>query len=178
MSPATPEEHPTQRPHRLAVGAYSLQDGVLRRTARVELDVAGERTSVDDLVGTAMPDLLLVNDDDLAYAKIRLDERSLRTALQHIRAFESSLPRALVLGAAWDMTRDGEMPATDYVRLVLGALPARATRPCCVCTQQVSARVTYHATAHRRCGRGRAHGRVAGGDRGRRGGLSTAHGSW
>jgi aminopeptidase N len=147
----TPDEHPTQRPHRLAVGAYTLQDGVLRRTARVELDVAGERTAVGELAGTSMPDLLLVNDDDLAYAKIRLDERSLATALEHVRAFEDSLPRALVLGAAWDMTRDGEMPATDYVRLVLGALPGEQDSTLLrVLVQQVSAAaLTYTAAAHR-----------------------------
>ena len=76
-----------------------------------------------ELVGRAQPDLLLVNDDDLAYAKIRLDERSLATALAHPRGFQDSLPRALVLGAAWDMTRDAEMPARAFVDLVLASLP-------------------------------------------------------
>ena len=146
-----PSEHPTLRPHRLAVGAYALQDGVLRRVRTVELDVDGERTSVDELVGEPMPDLLLVNDDDLAYAKIRLDERSLATALQHIRAFESSLPRALVLGAAWDMTRDGEMPASAYVRLVLDALSGEqdSTLLRVLVQQATAAALTYTAPAHR-----------------------------
>ncbi|WP_151524609.1 aminopeptidase N [Serinicoccus kebangsaanensis] len=148
----TPEEHPTQRPHRLAVGCYDLTGGVLRRTRRVELDVDGERTAVTELVGQPMPDLLLVNDDDLAYAKVRLDERSLATALQHIRGIEDSLARALVLGAAWDMTRDGEMSASDYVRLVLTALPGETDSTLLrVLIQQVSAAaLTYTAPAHRR----------------------------
>ncbi|WP_010148888.1 aminopeptidase N [Serinicoccus profundi] len=146
-----PSEHPTLRPHRLAVGCYDLIDGTLRRTRRVELDVDGERTSVEELVGQPMPDLLLVNDDDLAYAKIRLDERSLATALSHLRAFEASLPRALVLGAAWDMTRDGEMAASDYVRLVLTALPGETDSTLLrVLIQQVSAAaLTYTAPQHR-----------------------------
>ena len=146
-----PESHPTLRPHRLAVGAYALEDGVLRRVKRVELDVDGERTAVSELVGEPMPDLLLVNDDDLAYAKIRLDDRSLATALEHIRAFEDSLPRALSLGAAWDMTRDGEMAATDYVRLVLRALPGETDSTLLrVLIQQVTtAALTYTAPAHR-----------------------------
>ncbi|GAA5158980.1 hypothetical protein GCM10011366_07580 [Ornithinimicrobium tianjinense] len=146
-----PESHPTLRPHRLAVGAYELEGGVLRRVRRVELDVDGERTEVTELVGTPMPALLLVNDDDLAYAKIRLDERSLATALEHIRAFEDSLPRAQCLGAAWDMTRDGEMPATDYVRLVLAALPGESDSTLLrVLIQQVtSAALTYTAPAGR-----------------------------
>ena len=123
---SAPEDFPTLRPHRLAVGTYALTDGALVRTGRFELDVDGERTQVPQLVGAAMPDLLLVNDDDLTYAKIRLDEHSLATALRHIRSFTDSLPRSLVLGAAWDMTRDGEMAASDYVRLVLLALPGES----------------------------------------------------
>ncbi|WP_299517702.1 aminopeptidase N [uncultured Serinicoccus sp.] len=147
----TPQEHPTQRPHRLAVGCYDLVDGALRRTHRVELDVDGERTEVPELVGRPMPGLLLVNDDDLAYAKIRLDERSLATALEHLRSFTESLPRALVLGAAWDMTRDGEMAASDYVRLVLTALPGETDSTLLrVLIQQVSAAaLTYTAPEHR-----------------------------
>ncbi|WP_270887594.1 aminopeptidase N [Pedococcus sp. 5OH_020] len=113
----------TLRPHRLAVGLYRVQDGSLVRTDRLELDVEGSSTALPELVGREMPDLVLVNDDDLAYAKIRLDERSLGTALAHPRGFQSSLPRALVLGAAWDMTRDAEMSGRDFVSLVLATLP-------------------------------------------------------
>jgi aminopeptidase N len=113
----------TLRPHRLAVGLYSVEGEALVRSDRIELDVEGGSTSLPQLVGRPMPDLLLVNDDDLAYAKIRLDERSLATALAHPRGFRNSLPRALVLGAAWDMTRDAEMSGRDYVDLVLASLP-------------------------------------------------------
>jgi aminopeptidase N len=119
-------DFPTLRPHRLAVGLYSLQGNQLVRTDRFELDVAGERTEVKELVGLAQPDLLLVNDDDLAYAKIRLDERSLATAVTHPRGFTQSLPRALVLGAAWDMTRDAELPGRDFIEMVLQTLPGES----------------------------------------------------
>ncbi|MFN0281999.1 MAG: aminopeptidase N [Kineosporiaceae bacterium] len=115
-----PAEHPTLRSHRLAIGAYDVVDGRLRRTRRVELDVAGAATPVPELVGSARPDLLLVNDDDLAYAKIRLDGRSLETAVGHLADFEDSLPRTLVWGAAWDMTRDAETGPREFVDLVLG----------------------------------------------------------
>jgi aminopeptidase N len=115
-----PAEHPTLRSHRLAVGCYDVVDGRLRRTRRVELDVSGEATEVPELVGSARPDLLLVNDDDLAYTKIRLDGRSLDTAIGHLADFEESLPRTLVWGAAWDMTRDAETGPREFVDLVLG----------------------------------------------------------
>jgi aminopeptidase N len=123
-----PEDHPVQRPHRLAVGAYDLvgSDGDVRleRTARIELDVDGERTEVPELVGRRRPDLLLLNDEDLAYAKIRLDDASLATVIAHLDAFSESLPRTLVWAAAWDMTRDAEMAGRDFVELVLDNVAA------------------------------------------------------
>ena len=117
-----PEQWPTLRSHRVAIGFYELVDGRLRRTAREELDVVGAKTDVPALVGTRQPDLVLVNDDDLTYAKIRLDERSLATLVAHVGAFEESLPRTLCWTAAWDMTRDAEMPARDYVATVLAGI--------------------------------------------------------
>jgi aminopeptidase N len=108
------------RPHRLAIGCYEEQDGRLVRVNRVELDVDGPSTDVPELVGTTQPALLLVNDDDLTYCKVRLDERSFATLRDGgITRLVESLPRALAWSAAWDMTRDGELPARDYVALVL-----------------------------------------------------------
>jgi aminopeptidase N len=117
-----PEQWPTLRSHRVAVGFYDLVDGRLVRTHREELDVVGAKTDVPALVGRAQPDLVLVNDDDLTYAKIRLDERSLRTLTAHVGDFEESLPRALCWSSAWDMTRDAEMPARDYLATVLAGI--------------------------------------------------------
>ena len=122
-------EHPTLRPHRIGIGRYAVRSttgaegDVLERVGYDEIDIAGDRTDIVELVGQEQPDLLLLNDDDLAYGKIRLDERSLATALSLPRGFTDSLPRSLVLGATWDMTRDAEMPARDFVRFVLESLP-------------------------------------------------------
>src|SRR5690606_8929039 len=117
---SAPDDYPTIRPHRLAIGLYSLDGGALVRTRRIELDVDGERTEVPELVGDERPDLVLVNDDDLAYAKIRLDEDSLNVAIEHLSDIESPLARALVWGSVWDSTRDAETSPGDYVKLVLG----------------------------------------------------------
>ncbi|GAA1057090.1 aminopeptidase N [Agromyces luteolus] len=114
------EEHPTIRPHRLAIGFYSLTGGKLVRDHRVELDVDGERTEVADLVGLERPDLVLLNDDDLAYAKIRLDGASHGVALANLSEIEDPLARALVWSSVWDATRDAETRASDYLALVLG----------------------------------------------------------
>jgi aminopeptidase N len=114
--------HPTLRSHRIAIGLYSLTPEGLVRVSSVETDVTGDWTAVPALVGVQRPDLVLINDEDLTYAKIRLDPHSLKTAISSIGSFTSSLPAALVWAATWDMVRDGEMAARDYVRLVLGGV--------------------------------------------------------
>jgi len=113
-------DYPTIRPHRLAIGFYNLEGKKLVRTDRFEIDVNGEKTDVAALVGQRKPDLLLINDDDLAYAKIRLDPQSLEVAIEHLADIENPLARAIVWGSVWDSTRDAETAASDYVRLVLG----------------------------------------------------------
>ncbi|HEX6198461.1 MAG TPA: aminopeptidase N [Jiangellaceae bacterium] len=113
------DEHPTLRPHRVAIGLYDQTPEGLVRRERVELDVTGERTEAHDLVGKDRADLVLVNDDDLTFAKIRLDDSSLHTLIESIGEFRDGLPRALGWTAATDMLRDAEMPARDYIELVL-----------------------------------------------------------
>ncbi|MGH3313274.1 MAG: aminopeptidase N, partial [Streptomyces sp.] len=120
--PAGATGEPTLRPHRIAVGAYELQGGKLVRTDRIELDVDGELTEVPDLVGRKRPAVILLNDDDLSYAKVRLDPESLATVTRHLGDFTESLPRALCWASAWDMTRDAELPARDYLDLVLSGI--------------------------------------------------------
>ena len=116
------DSHPVLRSHRVVIGLYSRTDRGLTRTASIETDVSGAVTSVPALIGQPRPDLVLINDDDLTYAKIRLDDHSLRTLITSIGSFTSSLPAAVCWAAAWDMCRDGEMAARDYVRLVLGGV--------------------------------------------------------
>jgi aminopeptidase N len=114
-----PEAHPVLRDHRIAIGLYDrTPDGLVRRH-RVETDICGERTVITELAGQARPDLVLVNDDDLTYAKIRLDPHSLATLLSSIGDFTEALPAALCWAAAWDMCRDAELAPRDYVKLVL-----------------------------------------------------------
>jgi aminopeptidase N len=141
-----PASHPVLRSHRIAIGLYDRGEAGLVRRLRVETDVAGPRTVVPELAGQPRPDLVLVNDDDLTYAKIRLDDHSLRTLVgsgpvgswvspedrvsprlgSSIGAFTDSLAAALCWSAAWDMCRDGEMAARDYVRLVLSGISSVA----------------------------------------------------
>ncbi|MFF3398135.1 aminopeptidase N [Streptomyces sp. NPDC002659] len=121
--PAGAKGEPTLRPHRIAIGCYDLdQSGKLVRTSRIELDVDGELTDVPFPKNTRRPAVILLNDDDLSYAKVRLDEESLRVVTEHLGDFAESLPRALCWASAWDMTRDGELATRDYLSLVLSGI--------------------------------------------------------
>ncbi|MQS08937.1 aminopeptidase N [Streptomyces alkaliphilus] len=129
-APALPEGatgEPVLRPHRIAIGLYASREeanggSALVRTERVELDVDGELTEVPELVGHPRPAVVLLNDDDLSYAKVRLDADSLAAVTERLGDFAESLPRALCWASAWDMTRDGEMATRDYLELVLSGI--------------------------------------------------------
>jgi aminopeptidase N len=114
-----PEAWPTLRRHRVGVGLYDAEDGRLVRRERWEADVIGERSELGDLVGERVPDLVLVNDDDQTFTKIRFDDRSLSTVLERLGDIEDPLARTLCWTATWDMVRDAELPARDYLALVI-----------------------------------------------------------
>ncbi|MFC0600950.1 aminopeptidase N [Streptomyces palmae] len=109
----------TLRPHRVAVGLYRRQEGELVRYARAEVDVTGAHTTVPELVGQVRPELILVNDEDLTYCKVRLDADSLATLREHLGELTDPMARALCWSALWNLTRDGLLPARDYLDLVL-----------------------------------------------------------
>ncbi|MET7474191.1 aminopeptidase N [Streptomyces sp. NPDC005648] len=114
------ESHPELRPHRVAVGLYRrTAEGALERYARAEVDVDGPRTVVAELAGAQAPELVLVNDDDLTYCKIRFDAGSLETLKAALGDITDPLARALCWSALWNMTRDALLPAREFVDIVL-----------------------------------------------------------
>ncbi|MFJ6002823.1 aminopeptidase N [Arthrobacter sp. NPDC092385] len=123
--PVTKREEP--RPHRIRLGLYSFDpEGRLVRTRAEAVTVEGRRTRVPALVGAAQPDLLLVNDDDLTYAKLSFDERSLATLLTSVHRLQDPLARATSLTALWSSTRDARLPVGSYLDAVLLAAPAES----------------------------------------------------
>ena len=107
------------RPHRLRVGFYDRVEGRVIRREQMAIDIHDERTPVD------LPDadLVLLNDDDLTYAKVRLDEASLATVQDSLSAVEDPLARAVIWSSLWNATRDGELPATRYTSIVRAHAP-------------------------------------------------------
>lgn len=107
------------RPHRLRIGLYDFDaDGALVRVDSLETDLDGRTTAVPELAGKPVPALLLINDDDLSYVKVRFDPRSEATARASLSALQDPMARALCWTALWDAARDGVAPAERYVAAV------------------------------------------------------------
>ena len=121
-APKIPSGSSELRPHRLAVGLFDIKGDKLIRRESVELDVAGKSTSVDGLIGEDLADLLLINDKDISYAKVRLDERSIATLKTHIGKVDEDLTRSLLWAIIWDMLRDAELSATDFIEILLNGI--------------------------------------------------------
>lgn len=131
-----------ERPHRLRVGLYTLVEDGLRRTRTLELDLTGDRTDVADAVGE-VADLVLVNDDDLTYAKVRFDPRSLETVRHHLSTLESPVSRGLAWSSLWNATRDGVLSASDFLDTVHSQIRAE-TVPLIAAHTLQNARTAIH----------------------------------
>lgn len=147
-----PADWPTLRPHRIGIGLYAQSSpGVIRRNHYVEVDVDGESTDIPELVGVPRSDVIVINDEDLAYTKIRLDQKSLEFAVSHLAQFEDPLARALVWGSVWDSTRDAETPPADFIAIVLNNI-LHETESTTVRTAlgQLALTVRHYVSPHRR----------------------------
>ena len=121
-TPLVPADSKELRPHRLAVGLYDISGDSLKLRKSVELDVEGASTVVTDLSGEKVADLLLINDRDLSYAKLRFDERSIATLKSHLGKLDDALARALTWAAVWDMHRDAEISSADFLEIAINGL--------------------------------------------------------
>ncbi len=121
-APTMPVGSTQLRPHRMAVGLYDLKDNALVCRKSVVFELSGASATIPELQGEKVADLVLLNDQDLSYGKIRFDENSINTLKQHLGDLKDPLSRSLCWGGVWDMLRDAELAASDYVPLVLNAL--------------------------------------------------------
>ncbi|MFE5642574.1 aminopeptidase N [Rhodococcus sp. NPDC056516] len=109
------------RPHRLAVGIYDYNEsGDLVRTERVELDITESRTSVHLPPGA----LTLLNDEDLTYAKVRLDAESLSTVEASLDRVSDPLARGVIWSSLWNSVRDAQLSVFRYLDMVERFAPA------------------------------------------------------
>ena len=115
-----PADHQTLRPHRLGVGLYAKVGERMVRSHGLIKDIEGKSTPIPELASEQTPEILLPNDEDLTYAKIRLDPKSSKAAEKSLGLVEDPLARVLLWGYFWDMTRDAEYPASSWLKLFYG----------------------------------------------------------
>ncbi len=125
-APKMPVGSKELRPHRLHVGLFDIKDGALTRRKSVELDIAGALTEVTALAGEKLADLVLINDKDQTYAKLRFDDRSIETMKSHLGSLNDSLARGVIWASLWDSCRDGELSASSYISIALNALKSES----------------------------------------------------
>ncbi len=113
------------RPDRVTVGLYVDAAGTLVRRGEVASDITGARTTV---AGVALDDVVLVlpNDDDRTYAKVRLDEQSTDAVARALSTIDDALARAVIWAALWNAVRDGILPTVRYVEIVAQHAPAES----------------------------------------------------
>ncbi len=105
-----PAAHPTLRPHTLDIGLYPSGE-------KIRVRIAGARTEVPELTGKPAPALLLLNDGDLTYTKVRFDQTS-QQALPGLLATLSPLNRGMVWCQLLLGVKDGAFPAAEHLRMV------------------------------------------------------------
>ena len=120
--PLIPAGSKELRPHRLYIGLFDIKGDALTRRESIEVDIAGDLTEIKELAGKKAADLLLINDIDQTYAKLRFDDRSVATMKKYLGQLDDSLARGLIWASLWDSTRDGELSASDYIEIALNAL--------------------------------------------------------
>ncbi|MFE7315037.1 aminopeptidase N [Streptomyces sp. NPDC057555] len=121
--------HTGSRPHRVTVGAYDPYPGHPDRLAlrdRFEVDVPADGHPERRTFPKAAPALVVLNDGDLTYAKVRFDPASWQTAARTLSGLPDPLTRAVVWNAARDLVRDGQLPPTAYLDAARDHLPQEA----------------------------------------------------
>ncbi len=102
------------RPHRVTIGRYAASEGALRREGGVELDLVGARTPLPgDAAGLIIP-----NDDDRTYAKVRLDDDTTAALELSLSTIGDPLARSVAWAALWNAVRDGRLDVARYLAIV------------------------------------------------------------
>ena len=126
---AAPASHPTLRRHRIGVGLYDLAGiaaGDAGRSATSTSSASGPNST--ELNGVKAADVLLLNDEDHTYTKLRLDRRSIAAmVMDHIGGLESSFPRHCAGLRPGTWCRTPSYPAATFSRSSPPACRSRQT---------------------------------------------------
>jgi aminopeptidase N len=118
-----PEEYQIVRPHRLGIGFYNFnKSNVLIRTDYIEIDVDGYYTNVSEIVGKKSADLIVLNDNDLTFTKIELDDKSFKCVKDNLEKIKNDLTRSVVWNSLFDAMFDKKIKLKDFLDVSIRAL--------------------------------------------------------
>ncbi|MEU5592115.1 aminopeptidase N [Streptomyces sp. NPDC020298] len=115
-------ERTGSRPHRISVGLYDqglADEGRLTLRERIDVDVP----QTDPKPIGKRPALLVLNDGDLTYTKVRFDPETFQAVRTSLSGLPDPLTRTVVWNALRDAVRDGELPPATYLDTARTHLP-------------------------------------------------------
>lgn len=106
------------RAQRVGIGLFDREGGRLRRRRRVMAELSGTGTVIPGLAGEPLPDAIVVNDGDWAFAHVTFDGRTLAALADAAMDVGDPLAEVACWNAAWHMVLAGELAAADFTGLV------------------------------------------------------------
>jgi aminopeptidase N len=118
--------HDGGRPHRLLIGVYDEGADGLTLRGRFPVLIPADARAVVLPAGAVRPEpaLLLPNDGDLSYCKVRLDPVSREALAASLGRLPDPLSRAVAWTSVRDLVQDGELTPGQYLALAARHLPA------------------------------------------------------
>jgi aminopeptidase N len=91
---------------------------------RAELDTP--RAELQEAMAKPCPQFIFLNDQDYAYGRFLLDDRSRKAVFEQLGGISDVFERTLLWGSLWDSVREAELAPREFVELALRLLPQEA----------------------------------------------------
>jgi aminopeptidase N len=111
-----PLDHQTLRPHHVEV-ALARDEGDSITIQSVPGFIETASAEVPEAIGLAAPQFVFPNYNDHDFVKVALDDASLDFVRERLERIDDPLLRQLIWQALWNMVRDQQLRATDYLAL-------------------------------------------------------------
>jgi aminopeptidase N len=124
LTQSAPPAFDTLRPHHIEVAlgrevgegdGFGVAGGIVIDVLPAEID--GAEAEVAGVAGRPAPDFVFPNANDLTYAKVALDPRSLDFLRAKLDRIEDALLRQLVWSSLWSMVRDQQLSSIEFLAL-------------------------------------------------------------
>ena len=95
-----------------------------RAPIHLRAELKAENSDLREAIGNPCPQYVFLNDQDYAYGRFLLDERSRKAVVEELGEVSAVFERTLLWGSLWDSVREADLSPRDFVELALRLLPA------------------------------------------------------